>query len=74
MRNCSKKAIVMLVTMLSNLVSKLGHGNAVSLPQNNHVGTRHCRVLISGNVNSDVTGFDVTRSPVAFAALHKKEV
>lgn len=37
-----------------------GHGNAVSLPQNNIVGTRHCRVLISGNLNSDATGFDMT--------------
>ncbi len=23
------------------------------------VGTRHCRVLISGNINSDATGIDI---------------
>ena len=26
------------------------------------VGTRHCRVLILGNINSDATGFDITGS------------
>ncbi|WP_333119340.1 MULTISPECIES: hypothetical protein [unclassified Microcoleus] len=26
------------------------------------VGTRHCRVLISGNINSDVTGIDINPS------------
>ncbi|MEG4064718.1 hypothetical protein [Microcoleus sp. SVA1_A1] len=26
------------------------------------VGTRHCRVLISGNINSDVTGIDINLS------------
>jgi hypothetical protein len=25
------------------------------------VGTRHCRVLISANINSDVTGLDMTK-------------
>ncbi|WP_333119237.1 hypothetical protein [Microcoleus sp. SVA1_B3] len=25
------------------------------------VGTRHCRVLIAGNINSDTTGFDFTQ-------------
>ncbi|MEG4202383.1 hypothetical protein QUA20_00385 [Microcoleus sp. Pol7_A1] len=50
-----------------------GHGNAVSLPQNNPsnsirdvtiarliVGKRHCRILILGNINSHATGFDIT--------------
>ena len=27
------------------------------------VGTRHCRVLIVGNINSDATGFDITEYP-----------
>ncbi len=36
-----------------------GHGSAVSLPPL-IVGTRHCRVLISGYINSDATGFDIT--------------
>ena len=26
------------------------------------VGTRHCRALIVGNINSDATGFDITGS------------
>ncbi len=30
-----------------------GDGSAVSLPQNNIVGKRHCRLLILGNVYSD---------------------
>ncbi|MEG3897805.1 MULTISPECIES: hypothetical protein [unclassified Microcoleus] len=32
-----------------------GHGNAVSLPQNNIVGKRHCRLLISGNIKIHTT-------------------
>ncbi len=56
------------------MIGNGGHGNAVSLLQNNHqhdlrdltiarliVGKRHCRVLIVGNVNSDATGFDISR-------------
>ncbi len=41
--------------------SRGGHGNAVSLPQNNRliVGTRQCRVLTLGNINFDATGFDI---------------
>ncbi len=34
------------------------HGSAVSLPRL-IVGTRQCRVLISGYINSDATGFDM---------------
>jgi hypothetical protein len=34
----------------------------VSLPQNNLVGTRHCLGLISANINSDATGFDINSS------------
>jgi hypothetical protein len=51
-----------------------GHGSAVSLPKRNHerrrhcrflrarliVGKRHCRLLISGNINSDATEIDMT--------------
>ena len=37
---------------------KRGHGSAVSLPRL-IVGRRHCRVLISGYINSDATGFDM---------------
>jgi hypothetical protein len=37
---------------------KRGYGSAVSLPRL-IVGTRHCRVLISGNINSDTTGIDM---------------
>ncbi|MEG4962294.1 MULTISPECIES: hypothetical protein [unclassified Microcoleus] len=59
---------------MSEMIGNGGHGNAVSLLQNNHqhsirdltiarliVGKRHCRVLIVGNVNSDATGFDISR-------------
>ncbi len=28
------------------------------------VGTRHCRVLILGNINSDATGFDIIGDPI----------
>jgi len=35
-----------------------GYGSAVSLPRL-IVGTRHCRVLISGYINSDATGSDI---------------
>ena len=27
------------------------------------VGTRHCRVLILGDINSDATGFDIQQIP-----------
>ncbi len=49
-----------------------GDGNAVSLPQHHQssfsditiarliVGKRHCRLLISGNINSDATEIDMT--------------
>ncbi|WP_333031858.1 MULTISPECIES: hypothetical protein [unclassified Microcoleus] len=56
----------------SRIIGNAGHGSAVSLPQNNQsssiknvtiarliVGKRHCRVLTVGNINSDVTGFDL---------------
>ncbi len=26
------------------------------------VGTRHCRVLTVGNINTDATGFDITNN------------
>jgi hypothetical protein len=35
-----------------------GHGNAVSLPRL-IVGTRYCRVLTVGYINSDTNGFDI---------------
>ncbi len=31
----------------------------MSLPENNQVGKRHCRVLISGYINFDANGGDV---------------
>jgi hypothetical protein len=39
--------------------TKVGHGSAVSLPRL-IVGKRQCRVLISGYINSDATGFDIS--------------
>ena len=41
---------------------KRGHGSAVSLPLL-IVGKRHCRVLISPNINSDAIGFDIISIP-----------
>jgi hypothetical protein len=54
------------------MIGNSGHGNAVSLPQNNQsssmrdvtiarliVGKRHSRVLTVGNINSDATGLDM---------------
>ncbi|MEG4108154.1 hypothetical protein [Microcoleus sp. S13_C5] len=35
-----------------------GHGSAVFLPRL-IVGTRHCRVLALGNINSDARGVDI---------------
>ena len=36
------------------------------------VGTRQCRVLISGYINSDATGFDINRQVLAYKKLWKK--
>ncbi len=36
----------------------------MSLPQDNIVGTRQCRVLTSGNINSDANGCDMTNSAI----------
>ena len=33
------------------------------------VGTRHCRVLISSNINSDTTGIDITAT-ITCETLH----
>jgi hypothetical protein len=46
----------------------------VSLPQNNQliVGTRHCRVLILGKINSDATGFD--RNPLISFPVAVQEI
>jgi hypothetical protein len=45
------------------IASNGGDGTAVSLPQNNIVGKRQCRLLISDNINSDANEFDI--SPVS---------
>ncbi len=58
-----KKAILAIGNDLNG-----GHGSAVSLPRLIIVGTRHCRVLIVGNINSDATGFDITASACHFPA------
>lgn len=48
------------------IINNRGHGNAVSLPiAGLTVGKRHCRVLISGNINSDASGFDIITIAVA---------
>ena len=57
-----KKAILAIDNDLNR-----GYGTAVSLPRL-IVGTRHCRILIVGNINSDAMGFDITASVSHFPA------
>ena len=47
-----------------------GHGSAVSLPRL-IVGTWHCRVLISGDINSDATGIDITIARLIVGKRHE---
>ncbi len=48
-------------------------GLALVPTENNIVGTRHCRLLISATNNSDATGFDITNSPHLLLSPSRRE-